>query len=114
LGIAQASAHLDSADGLTDRQTLHAVLSIPENRYLGPATLLGDDIEGLETYILVPRDPMDLQRLVEAVRPLSRAEDLDVVIGVFDQIDEKSFCRVDVTKEFPLLVTSLSPWIDRS
>ena len=28
-------------------------------------------------------------------------------------VDEKYFCRVDVTEEFPFLVTKLSPYYDR-
>jgi hypothetical protein len=28
-------------------------------------------------------------------------------------VDEKSFARVDVTEEFPYLVTKLSPYYDR-
>ena len=39
-------------------------------------------IEGLETYILQPRDPIDFDLLVEAVRPAPRPGDVDVVIGV--------------------------------
>jgi hypothetical protein len=29
-------------------------------------------------------------------------------------VSEKSFCRVDVTEEFPFLVTKLSPYFDRN
>jgi hypothetical protein len=39
-------------------------------------------IEGLETYILVPRDPADISLLAEALRPTPSPWDLDVVIGM--------------------------------
>jgi hypothetical protein len=91
--FAQATAHLKTAPGLTDRQTLHAVLSMPENRYLARQLCWVLTIEGLETYILVPRDPADLQRLVEAVRPISRADDLDVVIGVRGPLAAPDMCN---------------------
>src|SRR3712207_8414828 len=38
--------------------------------------------EGLETYILRPRDPSDLELLVGSARPTPRPTDVDVVIGV--------------------------------
>ena len=66
--FAQATGRADTT-GLTDRQALHAVLSKPENRYLVRQLCLVMTIEGLETYILVPRDPADFGLLVEALRP---------------------------------------------
>lgn len=75
-------------------------------------------IEGLETYLLMPRDPMDLDLLVEALRRDPTPMDLDVVIGLkgpiappdlcngltvpivyFDQI--YSFTRDELIKEIP-------------
>jgi hypothetical protein len=91
--FAQATAHFENAAGLTDRQTLHAVLSMPENRYLARQLCWVLTIEGLETYILVPRDPADLSRLVEAVRPISKADDLDVVIGVRGPLAPPEMCN---------------------
>jgi PatG C-terminal len=91
--FAQATAHLRSAPGLTDRQALQAVLSMPENRYLARQLCWVLTIEGLETYLVVPRDPMDLQRLVEAVRPISSADDLDVVIGVRGPLAAPEMCN---------------------
>ena len=45
------------------------MLSKLENRYLLRQLCLVMTIEGLETYILVPRDPADISLLVEAMRP---------------------------------------------
>ena len=55
--------------GLTDRQALHEVLSQRQNRYLVRQLCWVLTIEGLDTYILQPRDPADLDLLVEALRP---------------------------------------------
>ena len=71
----------DKTAGLTDRQALHGVLSKPENRYLVRQLCWVMTIEGLETYILVPRDPADYSLLVEALRPAPQPWDLDCVIG---------------------------------
>ena len=56
--------------GKTDQQTLHAVLSKRENRYLIHELCWVLSIQGLETYLLVPRDSSDLDLLVEpSVQP---------------------------------------------
>ena len=78
--FAQATGRAGTA-GLSDRQALHAVLTERTNRYLARQLCWVLTIEGVETYILVPRDPADLDLLVEAVRPVPRATDIDVVIG---------------------------------
>jgi hypothetical protein len=50
-------------------------------------------IEGLETYILVPRDPADLDLLVEALRAAPSPMDLDCVIGVRGPIASAEMCN---------------------
>ena len=50
-------------------------------------------IEGLETYILKPRDPGDLDLLLEAVRSEPRRNDLDVVIGIKGPIAPPGICN---------------------
>ena len=66
--FAQAAGRADTA-GLTDRQAFYNVLSEPESRYLARQLCWVFTVEGLETYLLAPRDPADLDLLVEAVRP---------------------------------------------
>jgi hypothetical protein len=66
--VAQANRRADLA-GLSDRQALHAVVSRRENRYLARQLCWVLTIQGLETYIVVPRDPADLDALVEALAP---------------------------------------------
>jgi hypothetical protein len=61
---------------------MQTVLSKPENRYLARQVCWVMTIEGLETYILVPRDPADLTSLIDALRPNPTPTDLDVVIGI--------------------------------
>jgi hypothetical protein len=79
--------------GLTDRQALQAALSKPENRYLVRQLCWVMTIEGLETYILAPRDPVDLSLLVEALRPTPQPWDLDCVIGVRGPIAQPEVCN---------------------
>jgi hypothetical protein len=79
--------------GLTDRQALQSVLSKPENRYLVRQLCFVMTIEGLETYILVPRDPADISLLVDALRPTPQPWDLDVVIGTQGPIAPPTMCN---------------------
>jgi hypothetical protein len=90
--FAQISAQSDGA-GRTDHQTLHDVLSKPENRYLVRNMCWVLTIEGLDTYILVPRDPADFQLLVDAVRTTSSRLDLDAVVGVRGPIAAPDMCN---------------------
>jgi hypothetical protein len=83
----------DQMPGLTDRQALQAVLSKPENRYLLRQLCWVMTIEGLETYILVPRHPEDISLLVEALRPTPRPWDLDCAIGIRGPIAPPEMCN---------------------
>ena len=90
--FAQATGRAETA-GLTDRQALHAVLSQRQNRYLARQLCWVLTIEGLDTYILQPRDPADLDLLVEALRPTPRPTDVDVVIGMRGPIAPPELCN---------------------
>ena len=90
--FAQATGRAETT-GLTDRQALHTVLSQRQNRYLARQLCYVLTIEGLETYILVPRDPVDFELLVDAVRPAPRPTDVDVVIGVRGPIAPPELCN---------------------
>ena len=50
-------------------------------------------IEGLDTYILHPRDPADFDLLVEAIRPTPRLTDVDCVVGVRGPIAPPEMCN---------------------
>jgi PatG C-terminal len=90
--FAQATGRANTA-GLTDRQALHAVLSQRQNRYLVRKVCWVFTIEGLETYILQPRDPVDFDLLVEALRPTPSPMDVDVVIGARGPIAPPELCN---------------------
>lgn len=79
--FAQVAGRSDTA-GLTDRQTLHSVLSNRENRYLARQLCWILAIQGMETYVLVPRDTVDFDALMASLRPAPKPTDVDVVIGV--------------------------------
>jgi hypothetical protein len=90
--LAQAMGRTETA-GLTDRQAIHAVLSQRQNRYLVRQLCWILTIEGLETYILQPRDPADLDLLVETIRATPSPIDVDVVIGVRRPIAPPELCN---------------------
>jgi hypothetical protein len=79
--------------GLTDRQMFHSVLSLRHNRYLARQLCWVLTIEGLDTYLLHPRDPADLDLLTEAIRPSPADMDIDVVIGVRGPIASPEVCN---------------------
>jgi hypothetical protein len=90
--FAQATSRTDTA-GKTDRQTLQAVLSQRENRYLIRQLCWVLSIQGLDTYLLLPRDPADVDLLVEAIRPAASPNDIDVVIGMRGPIAPPTMCN---------------------
>jgi PatG Domain len=90
--FAQVTGRSDTA-GLTDRQTVHAVLSKRENRYLVRQLCYVFSIEGIDTYLLQPRDPADYELLSDAIRPTPRSSDIDVVIGLRGQISTPGMCN---------------------
>ncbi len=90
--FAQVTGRADTS-GLTDRQAVQKVLSQRQNRYLARQLCWVMTIEGLETYILVPRDPADIDLLVEALRSTPSPMDLDCVIGVRGPIAPPEMCN---------------------
>jgi PatG Domain len=90
--FAQVTGRSDTA-GLTDRQALQTILSERSNRYLARQLCWVLTIEGLHTYLLQPRDPMDFDLLVEAVRPTPHQADVDVVIGIRGPIAPPELCN---------------------
>jgi PatG C-terminal len=90
--FAQATGRAGTA-GLTDRQSLAALLSQRPNRYLARQLCWVFLVEGLETYVLRPRDPSDIDLLVEAARAEPQATDLDAVIGMRGPIAPPEMCN---------------------
>jgi hypothetical protein len=90
--FAQATGRAETV-GLTDRQSLHEVLTKPANRYLARQLCYLLTIEGLETYVLQPRDSADFDLLVQAIRLAPSPIDVDVVIGVRGPIAPPELCN---------------------
>jgi len=90
--FAQATGRANTK-GLTDRAAAHAVLSERANRYIARQVCWILTIEGLETYILIPRDPADYDQLLEAVRAQPSPLDLDVVVGLRGPIAPPTMCN---------------------
>lgn len=90
--FAQATGRADTG-GLTDRKALKKVLAERENRYLVRQLCWVLTVEGLETYLLLPRDPADLDVLAEAVRERPDPGDLDVIIGMRGPVAPPDLCN---------------------
>lgn len=88
----QVIGRTDTA-GKTDQQAFHAVLSQRENRYLARQMCWVFTVQGLETYLLAPRDPVDLDLLIEAIRPAPSPNDIDAVIGLLGPIAPPEMCN---------------------
>jgi hypothetical protein len=89
--VAQATGRAETA-GKTDQQAFYQVLSARENRYLVRQLCWILTIQGLETYILQPRDPTDLDLLINAVEP-QQTPWISAVIGVRGPVARPEFCN---------------------
>jgi hypothetical protein len=90
--FAQAIGRAETV-GQTDQQAFYNALSKRENRYLTRQLCWVLTIQGLETYLLQLRDPVDFDRLVEAIRPEPSPMDIDVVIGTRGPIAPPDLCN---------------------
>ena len=89
--MAQATGRAETA-GRTDQQAFHQVLSQRENRYLARQMCWVLTIQGLETYILTPRDLADIDLLVGAIEPAENPP-ISTVIGVRGPIAPPDYCN---------------------
>jgi len=90
--FAQVTGRAETA-GKSNREVMYSVLAKPENRYLARQMCWVLMVQGLETYILQPHDPVDLSLLVDAVRAQPDPNDLDVVIGVRGPLASPELCN---------------------
>jgi hypothetical protein len=88
--FAQATGRAETVN-LTDRQALRRVLE--QNRYLVKQLCLVMTVGGLETYLVVPRDPTDANLLVETLRPNPRPGDVDLVVGMRGPLAAPEMCN---------------------
>jgi hypothetical protein len=79
--------------GQTDFGAMRTALSKRENRYLVRQLCWVLRIEGLETYILTPRDPGDFEMLVDALRVPPRGTDIDLVVGMRGPLATAEMCN---------------------
>lgn len=77
----------------SDLEARHTVLSEPRNRFLLSHLCWTFSVEGLETYILQPRNPMDYDMLVDAIRPAPSLQDVDIVIGTRGPLASPEMCN---------------------
>ena len=71
LELAQATGRRaeEETRGRTHEEVIHNALTDPANRYIARQICYVLNIEGLETYLLIPTDPLDIDRLADALRP---------------------------------------------
>ncbi|MDQ3852126.1 MAG: hypothetical protein M3299_04760 [Thermoproteota archaeon] len=79
--------------GQTDPQAMQSILTKRENRYLVRQLCWVLTIEGIETYILQPRDPTEFDLFVDALRSTPRPTDVDLIIGVRGPIASPQTCN---------------------
>ncbi|MEV6492219.1 hypothetical protein AB0M20_26890 [Actinoplanes sp. NPDC051633] len=90
--FAQAAGRAITA-GLTDQETFQAVLADSSNRYLARQLCWIFVIEGLETYLLAPRESSDLDLLMQSVRGRPQPDDLDLAIGILGPTAPPDACN---------------------
>lgn len=78
---------------LTLPEVVHKALKDPNNRYIARQICYVFNVEGLETYLLVPSDPLDTDMLVQAIRPAHAPGDIDVIIGRRGPIAPPQMCN---------------------
>lgn len=77
---------------VTNAQVDYKILTDPSNRYIARQICYVLNIENLETYLLVPSDPLDIDRLSQAVRPAPGLGDINVIIGRRGPIAPPDMC----------------------
>src|SRR5580692_3150907 len=89
----QVVAQSSKLQGMSDAQVRHHVLSSAENAYLLRQMCWVLTIQGQDTYILTPRDPIDLRLLAHSVRADPGPGDLDIVIGAKGPVAPSPMCN---------------------
>lgn len=79
--------------GQTDREMFREVLSQRENRYVARQLCWVFTIQGLDSYLLQPRDPADLDLLLATLRPSPNPLEIDVVVGLRGPIAGPEVCN---------------------
>jgi len=91
--FAQATGRADTA-GKADYEAFHSVLALRENRYLARSMCWVLLVQGLETYIVQPRDPADFDLLIDAIKgPPGPTPWMSLVIGVRGPVASMDMCN---------------------
>ncbi|WP_429409434.1 hypothetical protein [Paraburkholderia sp. WSM4174] len=90
--FAQATGR-NPESGKTDRQVFYEVLKKHENRYLARKLCWKFTIQGVDTYLLLPRDPQDFELLIEAIGGPAQERWVSLVIGVRGPIASSEMCN---------------------
>ena len=96
LELAQATGRRPEEEtmGRAREEVIHKALTDPANRYIARQICYVLNIEKLETYILMPADPLDIDRLADALKPApSDMIDNDIVIGRRGPIASPEMCN---------------------
>jgi PatG C-terminal len=96
LELAQAIGRTPEQEtkGRIDEEVMHQALTDPANRYIARQICYVLKIEGLETYLLFPTDPLDIDRLAAALKPAPIGMmDTDVIIGRRGPIASPEMCN---------------------
>jgi hypothetical protein len=79
--------------GVTREEVIYRALTDAANRHIARQICYVLNIEGLETYILIPSDPLEMNSLAEAIRPAPGVGDINVVIGRRGPIAPPEMCN---------------------
>lgn len=96
LGIEKEFAQVikqSNTAGMTDNEALYKALSEPQNRYLARKICWIFSVQSLETYLLRPRNPLDLDMLIDSLRSSPKLSDINIVIGVLGSIAPQQYCN---------------------
>lgn len=88
----QAGRNLDTCDK-SDREVFHLTLTQPQNRYLLKQLCWVFTVQGVDTYLLRPRDPVDFDMLKESVQQNSNEDNIDLIIGLRGPIASPEMCN---------------------
>lgn len=86
----QATARADFKG--TDREVMAQVLKDPKNKYIVRQLCWVLSVQGIETYMLLPRDG-DYQPLIDAYRAEPNPGDLELVIGIRGPLSNPDICN---------------------
>jgi hypothetical protein len=90
--LAQAIGRAETVR-LTDRQAMQQVLAAKQNRYIVRHLCWVLVVQGLDTYVLRPRNGEDFDLLIESFRPVEGNGDIDVVIGNISGVAPPEMCN---------------------